>query len=975
RILISRFSGSGFGVSAEGSGGYRLGSGEIESLEFEWQTEATPERFSGTARIGGTAANLNIEIAASSPFEASVAGVLELGGIPRAEVSVGWTNLAWPDLEDAFSPTGTIELAGWIDSFEFSGNADVLVQGQTANIELAGDGTPSELFVDRAYVVTDYGNVTANGELRIDPLQWRFAVDAEAIDPSSWFEDWPGSLSVRGDVTGRLDPDVEWQIANASVDGVLRGFAFAATGTVGRTADSVWHLDAVELRAADGTARFDGEASDLLAIAVDIEAPEIAAFWPGASGSVNVAGSLSGRRNTPAFAGEIASQNLDFAEFSAQSLQASGSASISPDVPMALDFRVQGLRWGDGFARTLTGRVNGTAEAHSIAINADSDFGTAEVLADGGWQNDRWAGRLRAIELEQQDLGRWTLTEPAAVELGRDRLDLQRGCLELGATTACAAIRLGSAEPRIGIDFQQFDLALLSPWMPSDVSISGLYDGALELLGPWTSPRAIGRLSGDATLITVYEETNDPLLIPIRRVEADAALESGNLTMSGSVLGEDSAEIRFSSNVSGLPSASPSLDISISGLWPDVSALSLLSPDVGTVGGRAVLDLRVEGTLTDPAVQGRIQWLDGMLTVPRWGFIVDNVMATASSDDGENAVVEGTATAGEGTLYVSGLVELDPDRGWPGSLRITGEELQAVRLPDSEVFVTPNLNVLLALPDIQVDGTLDIPRARMQLDRAPEQATLPSPDTIVHGTAEVAPTRPLRVTGDLVVSLGDDVTYAGDGLDAGLGGSLDLHYESGQSAIATGNIDIEGQYQTFGQTLILERSRLFFAGPLDNPDLDVRAVRRTDSVTAGVQLTGPLRSPTSRVFSEPAMAEADALSYLIFGRPLSATEAAENATLESAAVTLGLQQALPVVRRIGETLGFDEFNLQTTAADAGELMAGKQLSPRLYVRYTYGLFNRLGGLLMRLELNDRFSLETRSGQYKSMDLIYSTERN
>ena len=90
---------------------------------------------------------------------------------------------------------------------------------------------------------------------------------------------------------------------------------------------------------------------------------------------------------------------------------------------------------------------------------------------------------------------------------------------------------------------------------------------------------------------------------------------------------------------------------------------------------------------------------------------------------------------------------------------------------------------------------------------------------------------------------------------------------------------------------------------------------------------------------------------------------------------MGLQQALPAIRRVGESLGLDELALQATRADAGELMAGKQLSPRVYIRYTYGLFNRISGVLLRLSLTDRVSLETRSGDYRSMDLIYTLERD
>jgi translocation and assembly module TamB len=101
----------------------------------------------------------------------------------------------------------------------------------------------------------------------------------------------------------------------------------------------------------------------------------------------------------------------------------------------------------------------------------------------------------------------------------------------------------------------------------------------------------------------------------------------------------------------------------------------------------------------------------------------------------------------------------------------------------------------------------------------------------------------------------------------------------------------------------------------------------------------------------------------------------ETATLQSAALAMGLQQALPVFQRIGEVIGFDEFSVQATDMDAGALMAGKHLSSNVYLRYTYGLFNGIGGLLLRFRLSDRLSLETRSAEHKSMDLLYTVERD
>jgi translocation and assembly module TamB len=236
----------------------------------------------------------------------------------------------------------------------------------------------------------------------------------------------------------------------------------------------------------------------------------------------------------------------------------------------------------------------------------------------------------------------------------------------------------------------------------------------------------------------------------------------------------------------------------------------------------------------------------------------------------------------------------------------------------------------------------------------------------------------LLVNTSVELRLGDDVRYSGLNLDTTVAGGLRLATEPNRSAVATGTLRLAGTYDAYGQKLALERGELLFNGPLDNPGLDVSAVRTIDTVRAGVELSGTLREPTTRVFSEPPMSEADALSYLLFGRPATSAadgfESEQASTLQAAALSLGLQQALPVVQRIGSTLGLDELSVQSTATDAGALMAGKYLSPRLYVRYSYGLFNRIGGLLLRFKVNERLSLETRSGDQQSMDLLYTVEK-
>ena len=57
-----------------------------------------------------------------------------------------------------------------------------------------------------------------------------------------------------------------------------------------------------------------------------------------------------------------------------------------------------------------------------------------------------------------------------------------------------------------------------------------------------------------------------------------------------------------------------------------------------------------------------------------------------------------------------------------------------------------------------------------------------------------------------------------------------------------------------------------------------------------------------------------------------------------------------------------------------ELVAGKQVNSRLYVRYAYGVFTEIGNLLLRYRLSDRLTIEAGTGESQSMDLLYLVEK-
>lgn len=88
-------------------------------------------------------------------------------------------------------------------------------------------------------------------------------------------------------------------------------------------------------------------------------------------------------------------------------------------------------------------------------------------------------------------------------------------------------------------------------------------------------------------------------------------------------------------------------------------------------------------------------------------------------------------------------------------------------------------------------------------------------------------------------------------------------------------------------------------------------------------------------------------------------------------MAMGLQS---LTQGAGDGLGLDEVGLEGGGGDDSAVVAGKRFSDKVYIRYTYGLFSRIGTLLIRYELGHGFSIEAGSGEQQSLDLLYSIDR-
>lgn len=192
----------------------------------------------------------------------------------------------------------------------------------------------------------------------------------------------------------------------------------------------------------------------------------------------------------------------------------------------------------------------------------------------------------------------------------------------------------------------------------------------------------------------------------------------------------------------------------------------------------------------------------------------------------------------------------------------------------------------------------------------------------------------MAVAMDIDVEVGrEKLSFSGFGLTANLLG----HVHIGDNMDTRGELSLaDGRYRAYGQRLTIRRARLLFAGPIDQPYLDIEAIRQVDDVIAGIRLSGSAEQPTTQVFSEPAMSQEQALSYLILGRPLGNT-GEDNNMLAQAALGLGLAGSAGITGSLASGLGIEDFQLDTEGSgNSTSVVASGNLTERLSLRYGVG---------------------------------------
>jgi len=887
----------------------------------------------------------------------------------HADLKVNWRNVELPPewVGQPLSTRGDLVVKGNNETFDARGDLVVGPKGRPANITLAANGTPEQVKVERFEIVQKDGNLLANGIVNLQPqISWKLSAEARRFDPGALLAGWSGRLGFKIQSDGRIEaagPSATLLLDELS--GTLRGRQLSGKADLKLSPNKVVAGEA-RLRSGASSVHLTGEAGEALDVSVHLDIASLDDWLPDSQGRLSGDFDVVGRWPEVTVKGGARGSALGLADSSVQSvdlefdinnpLQPSGTARLDASALVAAGFDFH----------SLSIDAKGSEADHTISLNATSDQLNADVRVQGTRKDLSWTGTIQALSLSAPTVANVALQSPAQVSITPDTFSISESCLAGENISLCvSAQRLQTGELSGRYAIQNFPLPLIVALTKPDLPyrVAGSIEGKGELRrtpeGAVFGQAEIGSASGR---ISQSENVNDELLsYQNLRITATLAGETAKASAAASLSNE--GRLTAEASLSGLTSASPMIDGTAQISVADLSIVEVFAPQLANVSGRAEARIAVSGPLADPKITGQMDLRDLATEVPEVGLQLKNGTVTAQLTDDMAMSVKGAITSGDGQLtFDGGGPDIDAVQ-----INIQGKEFLAVNIPGARVIVTPDLKFARSSERMDLTGKVFVPRADIDLTKLPQanEAVKASPDVVVIedevANSESAKSVPLHA--NLTVELGEHVKLVGFGLNAMLTGLLTVRENPGETTVGSGEIRVTGTYKAYGQDLTIERGRLSFAGTaLDDPIIDLVAVRKLQTVTPKLSVTGTASRPVLNVSADPQMSQTQALSYLVTGKPIDQVGQGEGDIVQSAAQSLGGAAGNLLSKSLGKRLGVDEIGVENSDEIGGSAFTvGQYLSPRLYLSYGVGLFEPGEVVKLRYDLSEKISVEASQG--------------
>ncbi|UCE88112.1 MAG: translocation/assembly module TamB domain-containing protein [Pseudomonadota bacterium] len=891
----------------------------------------------------------------NSPAKLSVAGKINTAPTFAFALRGNWQALQWP-------ATGTAQISSPVGEYAIAGNPDAYrgtLAGRVAgplhsDRQVEGDvegefsGSTTRLEVTAMHLQSGDGTIagTAHLDWQKDPIL-HAELNANRIDPALLVSRFEGAVNFALTADATLPAEEKpqnaptWTLQLDHVSGVVNGRPLSGHARFHAAAGTT--AGDLEVRLGLNAFTAKGTAARTLDVAWTLDARDLAGIVPEASGQLAGRGRISGSIANPRIVLATSGKALAWRNAHVSTLDTRIDIDLQTGVITGTHLEAQGLQWRDIELTTVTASAGGQVSAHAIEAELTAPDGRVSARAAGGYERQRWHGRLLAIDSSSPQLGRWQLDAPADIELTKQRLSLQRACLSDPPAHLCAAGHWsGQAGWALKAGLREVTLARFSPWLPDGFDYRGKITADIDARStagaPWRGTATASLMDASVTLSGEAQT-----LAEVRNAQLQLQADAHDFALTGTLA--MAPEGRLDAQINAARAAPRKLTGRITGQLTELDLLAVLVPEIRAPKGHLALDLRIGGTADAPGYTGGIALIDGSARVTELGITLSDV-ALQLQGSARGLAAHGSARSGEGAVQLDGTLDWSGKKT-QGQLTLIGQQFRAMDHLGTTIDASPDLALAIDGGKLILTGKVHVDKAHIAPVTVGRSRITTSPDEMIVGETPVE-SRRWRVTSRIAVTLGD-ITIDAYGLEGRVRGGLNIIDLPGQPARGNGELAVDdGFYNAWGQALSVERGRLIFGGgPVDNPGIDVRAVRHLETVTAGVDVRGTLKNPQLTVFSIPPRPRQYAMALLLIGEaPVELGRPSD---------TLGSGSAEQLERSMG---------VGGASGGGAPVALGTYLSPDFYVGY-------LESFSMRYRLSRRWTLELERGIDTSLGIVYS----
>ncbi|AZN36542.1 translocation/assembly module TamB domain-containing protein [Iodobacter ciconiae] len=824
----------------------------------------------------------------------------------------------------------------------------------------------------------EFGLLDAKGVAKND---FKLAGEFAGLNPAEFVASPKGSLTGQFKLAGALQPALKASVDYSLGDSRFNGEVLSGKGQLNIEESRISNAG---LWLALGGNRIDangalGLAGDILKLKISL--PQLQQIGPGFAGKISGDAQLKGAMLSPQIATQLTVAGLQ-TPLGVSVNQAILEAELQPDLKGPLHIRadINDAKAAGVQIQSLNFKADGSRAKHSasLQLKGQQDERLIDVSSrfEGGLSEQWiWRGSVQGLQVNQPVA--LNLAAPLALEAGANLVRVGDARLLMGDTRVHIE-RLNWQDGNLDTA-GELEQVSVGQWLTllgqKEVS------GNLMLGGRWAFKSAghldgrldIHRQSGDLRYVT---HSTAPQRFDLQDFKLQVLARQSALSFSGNLGSGRFGQMQASGTtlldaVNWRLAERAPLDVLVKGEVPKLSMFGpLLAPDL-TLAGSGRFEVRHSGLPKDNNWTGFIYGDGVSVRDAATGLALQEGKVKVTLDKQQINVQQFQFKGGQGTLDAKGTFDLGGATP-SATAQVTASKLTLISKADMLVVMSGQGNITLRDKALSVSGQLkaDEGDIRFQSRDVPKL----SDDVVIKGRAKPPVDIGPQLSLQMDIDLGKNFRFRGYGLDARLVGLLRLRAQANQAPTAHGVVQVaenEGNarstYSAYGQKLDIERGVLAFQGPIDNPGLDVLAMRRGQQVEAGVQVTGTALRPKVLLYSEPSVPDSEKLSWLLFGHGSDSMEKSDSALMLQVANALltsedsgsGFSEGLL------DKLGLDDVGFSSQKEKDGTstqvVSVGKQLSKNIRVSLEKSVNGLRDAVKFTWQLTKGWSLVSRIG--------------